>query len=258
MKSPSTHPCLSLSDLSVYRGDCPVVDRVSTTIHAGELVGLIGPNGAGKTTLMRGALGLLPHLGHSSLTALRAGPRAKAVAWLPQNREIAWPVSVETLVMLGRVPHLTAGQTPQPHDRMAVARALAAMDLTGFETRPATALSGGEQARVLMARALAQDCPLIMADEPVAGLDPRHQIATLSYLRDLTQQGKAALVSLHDLGLAARFCDRLILMDHGQKKADGKPETVLTEAHLREVFGITAHITTSDQGLIFQALEVVT
>lgn len=257
MTTLSSPPCLSLLDLSVYRGECPVVDHVSITIHAGELVGLIGPNGAGKTSLMRGALGLLPHQGHSSLTALRADLRAKAVAWLPQNREIAWPVSVETLVMLGRVPHLAAGQMPQQNDRTAVAHALAAMDLTGFEKRPATALSGGEQARVLMARALAQDCPLIMADEPVAGLDPRHQIATLAYLRDLTRQGKAALVSLHDLGLAARFCDRLILMDHGQKRADGAPKNVLTETHLRQVFGITAHVTTSDQGLIFQALEVV-
>ncbi|MBF9025174.1 ATP-binding cassette domain-containing protein [Rhodobacterales bacterium HKCCD6035] len=249
--------CLSLQDFTVHRGECPVVDQVSTELRAGDLVGLIGPNGAGKTTLMRGALGLLPHQGHSSLSALPANARARAVAWLPQTREIAWPVSVETLVMLGRVPHLGAGQSPRGEDHAAVSDALAAMDLTGFATRPATALSGGEQARVLMARALAQNCPLIMADEPVAGLDPRHQIATLAHLQSLTQSGKAALVSLHDLGLAARFCDRLILMDRGQKIAEGRPENVLTEDHLRRVFGITAHITQSEQGLIFQALEVV-
>jgi iron complex transport system ATP-binding protein len=252
-----TTSCLSLQDFTVHRGECPVVDRVSTELQAGDLVGLIGPNGAGKTTLMRGALGLLPHQGHSSLSALPANSRARAVAWLPQTREIAWPVSVETLVMLGRVPHLGAGQSPRAEDHAAVSDALTAMDLTGFATRPATALSGGEQARVLMARALAQNCPLIMADEPVAGLDPRHQIATLAYLQSLTQSGKAALVSLHDLGLAARFCDRLILMDRGQKIAEGAPEDVLTEDHLRRVFGITAHITQSEQGLIFQALEVV-
>jgi len=249
--------CLSLQDFTVHRGECPVVDQVSTELRAGDLVGLIGPNGAGKTTLMRGALGLLPHQGHSSLSALPANARARAVAWLPQTREIAWPVSVETLVMLGRVPHLGAGQSPRGEDYAAVSDALAAMDLTGFATRPATALSGGEQARVLMARALAQNCPLIMADEPVAGLDPRHQIATLAHLKSLTQSGKAALVSLHDLSLAARFCDRLILMDRGQKIAEGPPEDVLTEDHLRRVFGITAHITQSEQGLIFQALEVV-
>jgi iron complex transport system ATP-binding protein len=252
-----TTSCLSLQDFTVHRGECPVVDQVSTELRAGDLVGLIGPNGAGKTTLMRGALGLLPHQGHSSLSALPTNARARAVAWLPQTREIAWPVSVETLVMLGRVPHLGAGQSPRGEDHAAVSDALAAMDLTGFATRPATALSGGEQARVLMARALAQNCPLIMADEPVAGLDPRHQIATLAHLQSLTQSGKAALVSLHDLGLAARFCDRLILMDRGQKIAEGRPENVLTEDHLRRVFGITAHITQSEQGLIFQALEVV-
>lgn len=252
-----TTSCLSLQDFTVHRGECPVVDRVSTELRTGDLVGLIGPNGAGKTTLMRGALGLLPHQGHSSLSALPANARARAVAWLPQTREIAWPVSVETLVMLGRVPHLGAGQSPRADDHAAVSEALAAMDLTGFATRPATALSGGEQARVLMARALAQNCPLIMADEPVAGLDPRHQIATLAHLQSLTQSGKAALVSLHDLGLAARFCDRLILMDRGQKIAEGPPEDVLTEDHLRRAFGITAHITRSEQGLIFQALEVV-
>lgn len=252
-----TTSCLSLQDFTVHREERPVVDQVSTELRAGDLVGLIGPNGAGKTTLMRGALGLLPHQGHSSLSALPANARARAVAWLPQTREIAWPVSVETLVMLGRVPHLGAGQSPRAEDHAAVSEALAAMDLTGFATRPATALSGGEQARVLMARALAQNCPLIMADEPVAGLDPRHQIATLAHLQSLTQSGKAALVSLHDLGLAARFCDRLILMDRGQKIAEGRPENVLTEDHLRRVFGITAHITQSEQGLIFQALEVV-
>ncbi len=252
-----TTSCLSLQDFNVHRGECPVVDRVSTELRTGDLVGLIGPNGAGKTTLMRGALGLLPHQGHPSLSASPAKARARAVAWLPQTREIAWPVSVETLVMLGRVPHLGAGQSPRADDHAAVSEALAAMDLTGFATRPATALSGGEQARVLMARALAQNCPLIMADEPVAGLDPRHQIATLAHLQSLTQSGKAALVSLHDLGLAARFCDRLILMDRGQKIAEGPPEDVLTEDHLRRVFGITAHITQSEQGLIFQALEVV-
>lgn len=252
-----TTSCLSLQDFTVHRGECPVVDRVTTELRTGDLVGLIGPNGAGKTTLMRGALGLLPHQGHSSLSALPANARARTVAWLPQTREIAWPVSVETLVMLGRVPHLGAGQSPRAEDHAAVSEALAAMDLTGFATRPATALSGGEQARVLMARALAQNCPLIMADEPVAGLDPRHQIATLAHLQSLTQSGKAALVSLHDLGLAARFCDRLILMDRGQKIAEGPPEEVLTKDHLRRVFGITAHITRSEQGLIFQALEVV-
>ena len=249
---------LSLERLTVKRGDCPVVDAATLAIGAGELVGLIGPNGAGKTSLMRGALGLLPHQGASSLTAMSAQGRARHAAWLPQSREIAWPVAVETLVMLGRTPHLAAGQRPNDGDRAAVADALATMDLTGFEARAATALSGGEQARVLIARALAQETPLILADEPIAGLDPGHQIATMAAFARLVTQGKAVMVSLHDLGLAARHCTRLILMHKGRIHADGPPETVLTREHLAQVFGISAHLTRGADGLIFQPLEVLT
>jgi iron complex transport system ATP-binding protein len=249
---------LALDGLTVKRGDCPVVDSATLRIGAGDLVGLIGPNGAGKTTLMRGALGLLPHGGTSSLTAMTSPARAKHVAWLPQSREIAWPVAVETLVMLGRTPHLAAGQRPTDTDRAAVARALATMGLTGFEARPATELSGGEQARVLIARALAQDTPLILADEPIAGLDPGHQIATMTAFAELARGGKALMVSLHDLGLAARHCTRLILMHKGRIHADGPPEAVLTQDNLAQVFGISAHLTRGPQGVIFQPLEVLT
>jgi len=249
---------LSLDRLTVHRGTCPVVDTATLRIEAGELVGLIGPNGAGKTTLMRGALGLLPHTGSSSLTAMTPRARAGHAAWLPQAREIAWPVAVETLVTLGRTPHLAAGQRPGAADRAAVARALATMDLSGFERRAATELSGGEQARVLIARALAQDTPLILADEPIAGLDPGHQIATMAAFARLARGGKALLVSMHDLGLAARHCTRLILMHRGRIHADGPPEAVLTEANLAQVFGISAHLTRGPQGVIFQPLEVLT
>lgn len=249
---------LTLDRLTVTRSGCPVVDAATLRVEAGELVGLIGPNGAGKTTLMRGGLGLLPHSGYSSLTEMAPLARARHAAWLPQARDIAWPVTVETLVMLGRTPHLSAGQRPSEGDRAAVAHALAAMDLIGFENRPATALSGGEQARVLIARALAQDTPLILADEPVAGLDPGHQIATMAAFAGLARGGKALLVSLHDLGLAARHCTRLILMHRGRIHADGPPETVLTTANLAQVFGISAYLTHGPEGVIFQPLEVLT
>ncbi|WP_284263534.1 ABC transporter ATP-binding protein [Roseicyclus amphidinii] len=248
---------LTLDALTIRRGDCPVVDRATLTIAEGEFVGLIGPNGAGKTTLMRGALGLLPHTGRSSLTEMPPQARARHAAWLPQAREIAWPVSVETLVTLGRTPHLSAGQRPGDQDRQTIAQAIATMGLAGFEHRPATELSGGEQARVLIARALAQDTPLILADEPIAGLDPGHQIATMTAFASLARQGKALIVSLHDLGLAARHCTRLILMHKGRIHADGPPEAVLTDANLRDVFGITAHLTHTPDGVIFQPLEVL-
>lgn len=248
---------LTLTNLSVLRQGCPVVDGATFEIADGQVVGLIGPNGAGKTTLMRGALGLLAHKGQSSLTKLSARDRAKHVAWLPQAREIAWPVTVETLVTLGRAPHLSAGQRTSDDDRNAVEHALDKMDLIALRTRAATELSGGEQARVLIARALAQATPLILADEPVAGLDPGHQIATMQAFKDLAQTGTSTLVSLHDLGLAARHCDRLILMDRGKIIVDGTPDAVLTPSHLEATFGISAHVAHGADGMIFQPLEVM-
>jgi iron complex transport system ATP-binding protein len=248
---------LSLDGLTVFRGECPVVDHATVAVGEGEVVGLIGPNGAGKTTLMRGALGLLPSSGLTSLARLSPAERARCVAWLPQSREIAWPVPVRTLVTLGRVPHLAGGQRPRPEDEAAVAAALDAMDLAAFADRPATELSGGEQARVLIARALAQESPLILADEPTAGLDPGHQIATLERFAALAGRGKSVLVSLHDLGLAARHCTRLILMHRGRIEADGAPDEVLSNERLRDVFGIRAHLSRGPDGLVFQPLEVV-
>lgn len=245
-----------IENLSVLRGTTKVVDDVSLELGAGELVGLIGPNGAGKTTLMRAALGLLPHSGQSSLNRLSPQERAKTAAWMPQAREIAWPVSVETLVMLGRVPHLGAGQRPSETDHAAVGAAIKAMDLQGFETRSATELSGGEQARVLIARVLAQDTSVLFADEPVAGLDPGHQIATMETFAKSAISGKSVLVSLHDLGLAARHCHRLVLMDKGRILADGAPKAVLTAENLHKVFGITAYLSETKDGLVFLPLEV--
>lgn len=230
---------MSLEGLTVLRGGCPVVDGVSLEIGAGEVVGLIGPNGAGKTTLMRGALGLLAASGESSLTALPVRDRAKAAAWLPQAREIAWPVTVETLVALGRSPYLAGGRKLSQADHAAIARALTLMGLTDFAGRDATALSGGEQARVLIARVLAQDTPLIMADEPVAGLDPAHQFSLMKVFSDFAAIGKSVLVSMHDLGLAAQHCTRLVLMHRGRLVADGAPREVLSDDLLRDVFQVS-------------------
>jgi iron complex transport system ATP-binding protein len=244
---------LALSGLTVLRGDCPVVDSVSLAVETHEIVGLVGPNGAGKTTLMRGALGLLPARGTSSLARLTPRERARHAAWMPQSREIAWPVTVETLVTLGRIPHLPAS----PRDRDAVEAALARLDLAAFRDRDSTELSGGEQARVLLARVLAQETPLILADEPIAGLDPAHQIATMETFRDLAREGRGIVVSLHDLGLAARYCTRLLLMDRGRLAADGQPAEVLSEENLRTIFGVRARFEETEDGTVFQLLERV-
>ena len=247
---------LALDALGVLRGPCPVVEGVSLTVGRGEVVGLVGPNGAGKTTLMRAALGLLPRRGRSSLAAMPPGTRARHAAWLPQGREIAWPVTVETLVGLGRVPHGAGAGALTGADRQAVTRALDRMDLAGFRDRIATRLSGGEQARVLLARALAQEAPLLLADEPIAGLDPAHQIATMEVFRALAAEGRGVLVSLHDLTLAARYCDRLLLLGKGRLLAEGAPAEVLSPDRLARVFGITARWFDTPEGPLLQPLAL--
>ncbi len=248
---------LSVENLSVTLRGRDVLRDVSFDIAEGEFVGLIGPNGAGKTTLMRAALGLLPFTGHSSLARLPETARARQAAWMPQAREIAWPVTVETVVMLGRTPHIGAMRGAADQDRRAVEDALERMELTDMRHRDATQLSGGEQARVLIARALAQETPLLMADEPIAGLDPAHQIATMETFAALAARGKSSIVSLHDLGLAVRHCTRLILLGHGGMVADGTPAQVLSSDRLADVFGITAWFECTEKGAIYQPLEVI-
>ena len=248
---------LSVSGLSVRLRDRVVLSDVSFEIGSHELVGLIGANGAGKTTLMRACLGLIGFTGHSSLAALPPRARGQAAAWMPQAREIAWPVTVETLVMLGRTPHLVPGQGPSAADRAAVERALEELGLMAFRQRTSTRLSGGEQARALLARAMAQETPLLMADEPIAGLDPAHQITTMKSFARLARQGRSVLVSLHDLGLAARHCSRVIVLGKGGLVADGAPGAVLTPDLIRDTFGITAWYQDTDKGPVFQPLEVL-
>jgi len=248
---------LALENLTVRRGARAVVAGVSLRVAAGEFVGLIGPNGAGKTTLMRAALGLLPADGMSSLTRLAPDARARAAAWLPQAREINWPVAVETLVSLGRVPHLLPGGRMAAADRAAVAAALAHMNLTALRTRDATTMSGGEQDRALIARALAQETPLLLADEPIAGLDPAAQITTMEVFGQLAAEGRAVIASIHDLGLAVRHCTRLVLLGQGRLRADGAPEDVLTEANLAEVFHVRGFFARTGHGPVFQPLETL-
>ncbi|MCH1412311.1 MAG: ABC transporter ATP-binding protein [Rhodobacteraceae bacterium] len=243
---------MSLDKLSVFRGECPVVDAVTLALEPGDFLGLIGPNGSGKTTLMRAALGILEHEGSSSLAALSQSDRAKQAAWLPQIREIAWGLSVHDLVGLGRLPF-----GPIQKNDAHVEAAIIKMDLGAFSDRIATQLSGGEQARVLIARALAQDTPILMADEPTASLDPANQISTLKIFSELSQDGKGIISSIHDLGLAARYCTKLALLDRGKLVAFGSADEVLTPDNLQTVFSIEAHYEKTKEGVIFQPLSVL-
>jgi iron complex transport system ATP-binding protein len=248
---------LSLQNLSVSRRNQDIFRDVSFNVSEGEFIGLIGPNGAGKTTLMRAALGLIPATGHSSLAALPAPDRARRAAWMPQAREVVWPVSVETLVALGRLPYLPTGSRLRDTDRAHVDAALTRMGLEDFRHRTVTRLSGGEQARVLIARMLAQDTPLLLADEPIAGLDPAHQIATMQVFADLARAGHAVIASLHDLGLAVRHCSRLILLGQGGIAADGPSSEVLNADNLARIFGVTAWYGQTPHGAVYQPLEVI-
>lgn len=239
---------LHIENLRVVRRDKTVLDVASLAVRAGECVALIGPNGAGKSTLLRAALGLIPAQGRSNLAVLDPKQRAKAAAFLPQTREIAWPVTVETIASLGR-PGASSD------DRRAVEAAMVRADVADLRARRADRLSGGEQARVLLARALAQDAPLLLADEPTAGLDPARQIETMETFAALAkEEGRAVVVSLHDLGLAARWCSRVVVLDQGCIVADGAPDQALTPEVLAQTYGVRVHLENTPDGLIAQPL----
>lgn len=231
----------------------PLLHDATLILAPGEVVALLGPNGAGKTTLLRTALGLLPAtsgavtLGDRPLSELSAAERARAVAYLPQQREVAWPVAVRDVVALGRFAHGATLGRLSPADAAAVERALADCDLLALADRRTDTLSGGEAARMHLARALAGDAALVLADEPVASLDPLHAHRVLGLLRDATRAGprknrQGILTVLHDLNLAAAYADRLVWMADGRIVADGSVADTLTAERVRTVYGVEATV----------------
>lgn len=238
---------LIVENLSVSRNGRPVLQDISFTAQPGEFIGLIGPNGTGKTTLMRAMLGLLPHTGHCNLSSLSADAKAKLVSWLPQARDVAWPMSVSSLVALGRQPYKTSTK----EDDDAVANAIADMELTDLAERPATELSGGETARALIARCLAQDTSIFMADEPLAALDMSHQLSVCELLGQRVQNHRLIVTSIHDIGLAARYCTRFILLGNQTILADGPPQEIMAHHSFADIFGIEPLFAETDAGPIF-------
>ncbi|WP_233281295.1 ABC transporter ATP-binding protein [Sphingomonas changnyeongensis] len=225
-----------------------LVDGAHLRLGPGELVVLLGPNGAGKTTLLRLALGLIAPssgsamIGGTDARQLPAAARARHVAYLPQGRALAWPARVRDVVALGRFAFGGPLGRLRAADGDAVARALAACDLVGLADRRVDTLSGGELARVHIARALAAEAPLIIADEPAAALDPLHQHQVMAVLRAAADRGGGVLVVLHDLALAARYADRLVWMQDGRIVADGPVAQTLTRERVAAVYGVSARI----------------
>ena len=240
-------PMIEVRHVDVELGGKPVLEDVSLCAKAGELIGLIGPNGAGKTTLLRVIAGLLePQSGSVELEgedvgALSSRGLARKLALLPQDHVVNWAICVEDLVALGRLPYRGFGAAPAESDHAAIADALETMDLAGISQRPVTELSGGERARTLIARALAQETRILLADEPAAGLDAVHQLDLFSHLQQLANQGCCVIVVMHDLTMASRFCDRLTVLNHGKIHASGAASKVLTSKVLKSVYGITAY-----------------
>ncbi|WP_430383332.1 heme ABC transporter ATP-binding protein [Streptomyces sp. P10-4] len=225
-------------DLHVRRGARAVLRGVDVTLRAGEVLALVGPNGAGKSTLLAALAADLPAAAgvvrvHGRPAAEWSAPElALRRAVLPQSAALAFPFTVAEVVRMGRAPHAA---TPAEDD-LAVAEAMAATEVTGFAGRPFPALSGGERARVALARVLAQRAPLLLLDEPTAALDLKHQEAVLRLCRERARAGDAVVVVLHDLALAAAYAHRVVVLRDGRVAADGPPERVFTEELLSEVY----------------------
>jgi iron complex transport system ATP-binding protein len=232
-----------------------VLSEVDLALHSGELVGLIGPNGAGKTTLLRALARLLPARSGQVLldghNIWRLSPRqtARRIGRVPQSANVAWPYRVEHVVRMGRYPHLNWLAPFSPRDAVAVRNALSRLQLLPLRDRPLSSLSGGEQQRVLIARALAQEPNVLLLDEPIANLDINHQLQVLALVRTLVwEQRLAVLLAIHDLELAARYCDRLILLDQGRVAAIGQPTEVLQDHTLRTTFRVEAQLYRNPSG----------
>ena len=248
-----TAPKISAQSVVVRLGGNLVVDGATLDLKAGELAVLIGPNGAGKTTLVRALAGLIPAEGRiaiegRSLASFAPRERARRIAYLPQGHAFHWPMAVAAVVALGRHPHGDVFSGVTDADRAAVERALVATDTVPFAARSVTELSGGERARVALARALASEAPILITDEPTTSLDPRHQLAVMALLANIAHGGAAVLAIVHDLALAARFADRILVMDRGRLVADGAPREVITRERIATVFAVEAEIIESAKG----------
>ena len=235
---------LAARDLVLKLGGVPVLAGVSAAIAPGQITAIIGPNGAGKSSLLACLAGLQrPAVGQVTLDdapvlGLDPRQRARRIGFLPQVAEVNWDIDVDTLVALGRLPH----QSDRAADAVAIAAAMAVTDCAGLGGRVVSSLSGGERARVLLARVLAGQPDYLLADEPLANLDPGHQLDTIACLRAAADAGTGVAIVLHDLALAAQIADQLVLLHSGQVAANGKAAEVLAPANVAKVYGIDIQV----------------
>jgi iron complex transport system ATP-binding protein len=237
---------LDASRICVRRGRRAILDNVSLRAQSGDFIAVIGANGAGKSTLLSVLAGLLKPdsgtvlLDRVSIHAQSGMKLAQRRAYLPQNPRCEWPISVERLVALGLTPTLPAlGGLPARFEPL-ITQALQACDLLDHREQPATTLSGGELARAMMARALVADPDVLIIDEPIAGLDPKHALDTARRLQGLARSGKLVIASLHDLTLAGRYANRIFALTNGRVQGDGAVESTLTPALIRSAFEVEA------------------
>ena len=249
---------LSAHDIRVRLGARDAVDGVSAEFQAGTVTAILGPNGAGKSTLLACLAGLRKpqggqvRLDEADLLAMAPRARARRIGFIPQTPEVAWAVEARILVGLGRTPFIgSSGLSAE--DAAAIDRAMAAAGVADLADRDVTTLSGGERGRVLIARALAGDPQWLLADEPLTGLDPGHQLDAGDLFRRLAhQEGRGVIVTLHDLSLAARIADRVIVMAAGKLLADGPPGEALSPAVMQSAYGVRAQVTAGAGGPLIE------
>lgn len=254
---------LAVDAVSVTLGGLAVLKDISAAFNPGQVTAIVGPNGAGKSTLLTLLAGLRrPRSGRVTLDgqALHAMPdrtRARRIGYLPQTVEIAWPLEARTLVSLGLTPYLGAGR-PSAVEARAVDVAMDAVGVTDLADRRVDTLSGGERARVLLARAMVGDPEWLLADEPLAGLDPAHVLEVCAVFRRRADTGRGVILTLHDLTTAWRLADRIIVIAEGGLVADGAPQDALTASVLAQAYGVQARITHSDAGGLIDIVGPVT
>jgi len=250
-------------NIGVVRNDTVILDGVDVALKKGEVLGLIGPNGAGKSTLLSALSGLRESTGSVYLHGKRFGEHSRKytatqIAYLPQSHAVQWPLKVQRVVELGRLPHLPWWRSGNNNDVRVIDEAMQNAEVAHLSQRVVTSLSGGERTRVLLARVFATQSTIILADEPVASLDPYHQLHVMELLQQHVRSGGAVIVVLHDLTLAARFCDRLLLLHQGKVAASGAVNEVLKPAVLAAVYGVETTVFYEGENVVVSAVRRIT